>query len=275
MRARIRDRTLEAPVIDGRGYADLEAVVDALGGPAAILMTALGIPLTEQDGRLLVALRPLAERLQLPHQYNQADNTFYIDAEPLPPLPALPEEPVGASVRPWLPVTPVIAGGPGNRSPELLELIIKQFRVATNPRYRPNQQGRQETYCNIFVWDVTRALGCEIPHWVGAGGGPAPVGQGRELDANGIAAWLQEWGRDFGWRRVRDALALAEANAGRPAVAAWYNSGGIGHVAVVRPGQAHSIRGVPIAQAGARNFDDGYLADGFGDRGPIAFYVHD
>jgi hypothetical protein len=88
--------------------------------------------------------------------------------------------------------------------------------------------------------------------------------------------WLCEHGPDNGWRGRSAADALKAANAGCPAIVVWLNSGGIGHVAVVRPGDADPSRGVPIAQAGARNFDDGYLFDGFGSHaGTVEFYVHD
>jgi hypothetical protein len=67
------------------------------------------------------------------------------------------------------------------------------------------------------------------------------------------------------------------ANQGKPAVVVWLNEGGIGHVAMVRPGQPDPERGVPIAQAGGVNFDDGYLVDGFGSHaaGAVEYYVHD
>lgn len=249
-------------------------VAEALGGPVPILMTALGVPVTERDGRLLVALRPLAERLNLPYQYSQADDTFYVDA--IPELPALPNEPVGAAVRPWHPVIPVITSDLANRGPELLDRVLQQYYVDRNPRYRHNQQGHGETYCNIYVWDCTRALGCEIPHWVDWAGSPAAVGAGRELDANGVVLWLRRQGLEYGWKEVSGTEAGAAANEGRPALTAWLNPAGIGHVAMVRPGTAHPNRGLPIAQSGLTNADNIYLVDGFGRAtSEVEYYVHD
>jgi hypothetical protein len=276
MKAQIRNAKMEAVIVNGRGYADIQAAVEAMGGPTAVLMAALGIPTIRKDGALLVALRPLAERLNMPHQYQTADDTFYVDAEPPVVVPPLPTEPVGAGANPWAPVTPAISSRPDNRRPDLLEAILRQFQVAVNPRYRRNQQGYDETYCNIYVWDCTSALGCEVPHWVDAQDKPASPGYGRELDANGVVLWMSKSGLAAGWKRVGYATALDAANAGRPAVMLWLNPGGIGHVAMVRPGHMDARKGIPIAQAGATNFDDGYETNGFGSaRAEAEFWIHD
>lgn len=279
MKTNIRGKVLPAEIIDGRGYADLQAVVDALGLAELVIRLAGshgGIHLVKgTSGAPMVALRSLAEQAQLPHSYDGTDDTFYIDAQP---LPALPAEPVGATTRPWHPVTPVIASGPMDRSPGRLERVLRQFQVETNPRYRRNQQGHDETYCNIYLWDSTRALGCEIPHVVNDRGESVPLGQGRELDANAVVRWMRQHGPSNGWRRLPGPVAALEwANLGRPVVALWEAVARpfIGHVAMVRPGTMHPTKGVPIAQAGATNCDDGYLVDGFGARGPIEYWAHD
>lgn len=178
---------------------------------------------------------------------------------------------------PWDPWEAAIRSEPVNRSPVRLEAVIRQLRVGTALRYRPNRFGKQETYCNIFLWDVTAALDALVPHWVNpATGNPTPRGQGMELDANGVCDWLVKHGPRYGWRPTDAEAALAFANAGKPAIAVWKNPGGIGHVAVVRPGAAHPSRGVPIAQAGLSNFDTGYLRDGFGSHSAqVIYYVHD
>ena len=62
------------------------------------------------------------------------------------------------------------------------------------------------------------------------------------------------------------------ANTGRPVVASWRNPGGIGHIAMVRP----SAGEMQIAQAGARNFNEGGLRRGFGNAaGATEFFVND
>jgi hypothetical protein len=155
--------------------------------------------------------------------------------------------------------------------------VIDQFDVESNPRYRKNRDGRGETYCNIFVWDVTRAMTAEIPHWVNEGGDPAEVGCGRETTANTIVAWLQTHGTRFGWRPLDPAGAQQLANRGCPVVAAWCNDGGIGHVAVVRPGTL-TDEGPLVAQAGERNVRAERVARAFPEawrNGYVRFFGHD
>lgn len=113
----------------------------------------------------------------------------------------------------WDPVPLAVTSCPSCRSPDALDEVIDQFSVETNPRYAPEDvtgDGRDETWCNLFAWDVTRALCAELPHWW----------RGRELTANGLYDWLLQYGRHFGWGEGRAVEALAAANAGRPAVAA-------------------------------------------------------
>lgn len=247
------------------GYGSLQKLLAAFGVPV------VGLAL----GDRLVPLRRFCEAFGVPLVYSQADNCLYIASRPLPPLPA---EPVGAGVDPWRPVTAPICGGPGDRRADLLERIIAQFQVTTNPRYAVRDtsgDGEPDTHCDAFVCDVTAALGAPIPFWVIGDGEPSAPGKGRELSANGSIQWLHTRGRDYDWRTAKVDGAMAAANNGMPVVAAYYNHRGIGHVAIVRPGTPHLERGLPIAQAGARNFDDGYLIDGFGTRAPaVEYFVH-
>lgn len=163
------------------------------------------------------------------------------------------------NTRAWEPVNAPLRSNSSNRSATRYADVINQFAVGRNPRYAPRNGN---TYCNIFVWDVTRAMGAELPHWV----------NGRELDANSVNRWLHQSGGANGWRRVDARTAQAYANAGRPSVASWRNPAGIGHIAMVRPGQITSA-GPAAAQAGARNFNNGHIANGFGSRQP-EYWVH-
>jgi hypothetical protein len=135
------------------------------------------------------------------------------------------------------------------RSRATYDSVINQFAVGVNPRYA-HRNG--STYCNIFAWDVTRAMSAEIPHWVDAKGDPTPHLKGNELNANAINTWLHQHGARFAWRQGSLDEAVEHANAGRPVVASWKNGGGIGHIAVIRPGLATS-EGPLMAQAGATN----------------------
>ncbi|MFL5346408.1 MAG: peptidoglycan-binding protein [Hyalangium sp.] len=171
---------------------------------------------------------------------------------------------------------PPVRGSPSSRNRATYDNVINQFGVGSNPRYTPrdsNGDGSRDTFCNIFLWDVTRAMGAEIPHWVDSKGNPAAVGKGRELNANATVDWLHQNGPQQGWHKVSAAEAQKLANEGHPAVAVWKNPSGIGHVAVVRPGEMTSA-GPAIAQAGASNFNNGHVKDSFGTR-PVEYFVND
>ncbi|MDR3278373.1 MAG: hypothetical protein LBT12_06325, partial [Oscillospiraceae bacterium] len=68
-------------------------------------------------------------------------------------------------VEEWKPTVPAVVNTAGDRSPENLRAAVDQFDVENAERYRPHRNG-SDTYCNIYVWDVTSALGAEIPHYV-------------------------------------------------------------------------------------------------------------
>lgn len=170
-------------------------------------------------------------------------------------------------------IAPPLTNAPGARDVAILDQLINQFAVGNNPRYLP---GGGFTYCNIFVWDVTRAMGCELPHWLDAHGRPAqPFAPGAyEVNINGGVDWMKKYGvAQHGWQKLTDVQAQAYANAGQMALALWKNpSGGHGHTAVVRPGTL-TARGPAAAQAGSRNFNMGHIKDGFGNLA-VQYYGH-
>lgn len=170
-------------------------------------------------------------------------------------------------------IFPPLTNDAGHRTPDIYADVINQLAVGHNPRYLP---GGGYTYCNIFVWDVTRALGCPIPHWITKDGAIAVPFQSNayEININGGVAWMQAYGvKTHGWQKADAAAAQQCANQGQVAVAMWQNpTGGHGHTAMVRPGTL-TARGPATAQAGSINFNSGHLADGFGSIEPL-FYVH-
>ncbi|MCL1905505.1 MAG: hypothetical protein FWG06_00685 [Clostridiales bacterium] len=178
-----------------------------------------------------------------------------------------PDDPGFLPRQAWLPTALNGVSTAGRRSAEVLNKVISQFKVESAERYRPYRDGN--TYCNIFVWDVTRALGCEIPHYVEKENGDPryyPNVKGAyELDANGTADWLRRRGADYGWREITAAEAQQYANAGHPVVSAWRNGGGgAGHVQMVCPsrgGGYDPVRGVTVAQAGKLNFTYAHIKD--------------
>lgn len=186
----------------------------------------------------------------------------------------------------WVPAVAAVKSLPGARRPDLYVEVCKQFGVTTHPRYQPKatrdpKTGRVKisTYCNIFVWDVTRAMGVEIPHWVDftTKSKPVGVGKGDELDANEVFDWLVKHGPSSSWYPANASAAGMLARAGRPVVAAWRNpSGASGHIAMVLPGLPpdHLV----IAQAGAKCLFNEPITKGFGDlfnRSEVRFFAAD
>ncbi len=136
---------------------------------------------------------------------------------------------------------------------------LDALAVETNPRYQPNRQGQGETYCNLFVVDAVVRLGGVLPLYLD---GP----DGRQwLGANEMQDWLSSAAAEPHWRVVPAVEAQQLANVGCPVVATWQNPGGIGHMAMVRPGpEALGAGGPAIAQAGAHNANRTDAATGFG-----------
>ncbi len=171
----------------------------------------------------------------------------------------------------WKEAVPALTNLPGARQALIYVDTLKQFDVVTNPRYAKNKLGFGETYCNIFMWDATLALGCEIPHWVDPFGNRAAVGKGKELNANASFDWLMGKGfNDQGWMLISEKTAVGRASYGFPTVVIWKNPGGIGHVALVMP----STGPVKIAQAGGTNLFDADLVKGFGSGKQLKYLTH-
>lgn len=174
--------------------------------------------------------------------------------------------------RRYLPVDAPLKGEPGKRSRGVLLSVVAQFHLEETPRYQPGPGNL--TWCNVALWDITSALGCEIPHWAGDDGAPCRPGRGAELTANATLRWLEVHGPKFGWAPCSLAEAAEAAEAGRVAVAAWANPEPTksGHVATFVPsveaGAAH------IAQAGRRCFTSEPYAHVFGTITDVRCFTH-
>lgn len=181
-------------------------------------------------------------------------------------------------VEPWLEYPITVYSEEGARSAEQTRKVIAQFKVATNPRYTPrdlNKDGKQDTFCNIFIWDFARAMKVKLPHWAGSNGVITVVGMGRELNANATVDWIREYGPGHGWRKITEYEAREQAGRGNPTVVLWQHHGGIGHVAVVYP--SPKLNDVTlIAQAGSKNFEGEMLKKGFGrlTEPALEFWTH-
>lgn len=181
--------------------------------------------------------------------------------------------PLSTPPAPWLPYRVDAYSDASCRAAWRVEAVVRALQVETNPRYTPrdlNKDGTRETFCNIFLWDFTVAMGAEIPHWTRPDGTPCPVGNGTELSANRTLDWMLDYGLRHGWRQIDEKDARVFARAGDPTVALWQHHGGIGHVAAVIPARPDETY---IAQAGAVNFSRGPLARGFGRLAP-GFFTH-
>jgi len=181
-----------------------------------------------------------------------------------------------------LPANPPITNSAGERNQTLYRAVINQFDVENNARYQNNKKGEGDTYCNIFAWDVTRAMGAEIPHYIDAQtGAPAIAGasNAKEMDANQVNDWLNTYGTSYGWVKASAEQAQQYADAGMPAVTSWKNPSGHGHLQVVSPstdGQYDASRGVAIAQAGAQRINYGYASSVYGAEmlQQVEYFVH-
>ena len=202
-------------------------------------------------------------------------------------------------------IAEITAPAVGN-SRDVYRSVVGQFPLTTHERWRAlfNDDGTlKATWCNIALWDISSAFGCEIPHWVKKGTtdekgkpkfeacdqlpteplwGPGAVDR-VELSANDTVRWLSTTGvRRFGWKLVTRAGAYDSVNGGAFTIAVMLNPMGHGHVAVCLPLKGAVILPLPpntadknipiqIAQAGADNFFDLPLEHGFG-RNPVTFY---
>jgi hypothetical protein len=193
----------------------------------------------------------------------------------------------------WLPLTAPTRNDKDRRSAADYAKVIDQFQVMKSERYQPNA----DTFCNIFAWDVTRAMGAELPHWVlnsdqgksaadADGKFAVPQELREELDVKATVAWLGEHGNENGWRRVDARGAQQAAEEGHPAVAVWENPlGKHGHIAVIRPATASPQtgampKGPAIAQAGLAPviMEAKHLTDGVKDprlRAEAEYWYHE
>ena len=159
---------------------------------------------------------------------------------------------------------------------------LNEFDVEHNKAYLPRDG---KTYCNIFAADFATAMGAEIPK---------TLQNGQFLDylnANEMVSYLAgEYGYDVpqgeavGWHELSTTDAARYAQDGYVVVV-----GGGGHMGIVRPesmptgnladmripqGQA-AMADMRIAQAGASNFNNGPLLNGFGSvRDQVRFFVY-
>jgi|GEM_PF-3252414 len=164
---------------------------------------------------------------------------------------------------------------------------IAVFNVESNPDYQAyhdNNPSTDDTYCNIYVMDVAKSLDIPLPEYLKWPGGKEID---RYLDANLAIKWLNgdfferdmpkdmHQGPDRGWQKIDSDKAAKLASAGYFVVVGWENPnpGEAGHMAIIRPESTDGDH-IRIAQAGASNFSDGSLQDGFSTKEPLEYFVY-
>jgi hypothetical protein len=161
----------------------------------------------------------------------------------------------------WKAINAPLQSREGRRTPDLYTQVINQFAAGNNPRYEPDDPSRPRAH--IFVWDVTRAMNAEIPHFVGP----------RELSLAQTSDWLRHEGPMRGWRRADAESALAAANAGKPVVAIPKDSNVKG-MSMVRPGELGPDGRPRFASAGLNRGNDLSAKEALGVMA-VEYYFHD
>ncbi len=155
---------------------------------------------------------------------------------------------------------PPVQSREGRRSREAYRLVLDQFAVGTNPRYEPDAPGKPRAH--IFVWDVTRAMGVEIPHFLG----------GRELNLAQTVDWIRHEGPMKGWRRCSELDAWQAANAGHPVIA-LPKEVRLKLLAMARPGDFNTD-GKPFLSAAALERGNGLSVKQAFNVFAVEFYSH-
>jgi hypothetical protein len=134
------------------------------------------------------------------------------------------------------PVKASLHSHPDCRSSELYLQVLLQFAVGVNPRYAEDAPGKPRGH--IFVWDVTRALGCAIPHFVSA----------REMNLTQTSDWLRNESQLHGWNRLDLNRALEMTAEGKP-VLMLPRDPKLRLLGVVMPGEVGDDMKPPLAAA--------------------------
>jgi predicted chitinase len=167
------------------------------------------------------------------------------------------------------------ANAPDQKREELLTIV--RYLDSQNPAHKRYQPKSGTTFCNIYAYDYCYLAGVFLPRtwWTGPAlrrirdGEEVRVKYGetvREINANMLHDWFEDYGADFGWRNEVDLDSLQEAaNEGEVCiiVAQRKDVNRSGHIVAVVPEHA-AVRAKrnsagevlqPVeSQAGARNF---------------------
>lgn len=161
----------------------------------------------------------------------------------------------------WKAVQAPLQSREGRRSQEVYEMLLKQFGVLVNPRYDDDAPGKIRGH--IFAWDVSRAMNCEIPHFVGA----------KELTLAQTCDWVRHEGPMRGWKRVLDRDIIEAANAGMLVVALPRETR-TKFIAIVQPQEEPADGSPRLTGIALKRAVDAHPRDMFGSK-PVDCYYHD
>ena len=151
---------------------------------------------------------------------------------------------------------------PGRRTAIVYYNYLDQFASGYNQRYVVEDPKKQSKN-HIFIWDVTRAMNCEVPHFAG----------GREMTLLQMVDWLRYEGPVRGWKRADAQGAIDAANRGE-AVLAVPRDTKLRAIAVVRPG-ALDADGFPRVAAAVDEIGNDMSAVEALKTNQIAYFVHE
>ncbi len=158
----------------------------------------------------------------------------------------------------WKAVEPPVRSEEGKRAPGIYKNVINQFAVGHNARYALTTGGCRG---HIFVWDVSRAMGCEVPHWVGT----------KELSLGQTVDWLRMEGPMHKWMRGGMEEALKCSQTGMLVIAIPKEVKNR-HMAIVRP-DVYPDRRPRLAGAAMKRGNELLLNDLFGTT-LVDFFIH-
>lgn len=160
----------------------------------------------------------------------------------------------------------------GENRKKIIHKVIEWLNVEESPRFLANGN---RTYCNIYAYDVTWCLGAYLPRVWWNNEAVSKIKKKQivtakygvtvfEMNCNALANWFQQYGTNFGWKRIFDLTKMQElVNKGTIGIIVGQRTiqSEAGHITVVVPEtellQAHRVDQKVVSalqsQAGACN----------------------
>jgi hypothetical protein len=161
---------------------------------------------------------------------------------------------------PWKAITAPVQSREGRRSVELYTAVLDQFAVGVNPRYETDAPDKPRGH--IFLWDVTRALNVEVPHFAGT----------RELSLGQTCLWIRDQGPLRGWYLVEIMRAMEAVEAGMPVVVIPKDPRN-NLLGLMRPGELAKDRKPFLSAAAKKRGNNLTVQEAFGVHA-VQYYFH-